>query len=132
MSSKSISKGKRAERELARLLQERLGGSVSRNLQQTRDGGFDLTGPVLERVALEVKRCERLSISSWWKQTCRQADESGRLPVLAFKQSRKPWNFIVALGDFFDGFEVGERSLDMCATLRLDGFCGLFREAPGG
>lgn len=63
---------------------------LSRNLDQTRIGGYDVLG--LDWMALEVKRQEKLSIPMWWRQCCSQADAS-QVPVLAYRQNRGPWRF---------------------------------------
>lgn len=85
-------KGKQGEREFAKKLGEGLGIEFTRNLDQVRNGGYDLIG--LEQLAIEVKRCETLCIGSWWKQAKSQAKE-GQTPVLAYRQSRKPWTVVV-------------------------------------
>ena len=68
MPPKAITKGKSAERELAKLLGDHLGLELSRNLDQTRDGGYDLIG--LPGIALEVKRCERLNYTGMVATSC--------------------------------------------------------------
>ena len=83
----SRSKGQRGEREICKLLTERLGFEVKRNLQQYQDGGCDLVG--LDKYAIEIKRQETELINSWWQQTKRQA--KGRMPVLFYRSNRKPW-----------------------------------------
>lgn len=60
MSASAIRKGRSAERELARLLRGHLGEGIARSLQQSAVGGHDLLG--IGRLALEVKRCERLAL----------------------------------------------------------------------
>ena len=85
-------KGKGGEREFAKLLQEGLGIEFNRNLDQVRNGGYDLVG--LDKLAIEVKRCETLCIPAWWRQAISQAKE-GQTPVLAYRQSRMPWTVIV-------------------------------------
>lgn len=112
-------KGGRGERELAKLLAERLGVKVTRNLLQTREGGYDLDG--IDGWALEVKRQENLAINSWWKQTLEQA--KGSKPVLAYRQSRKPWRFIVRLCDVCEDMQ-GDYTAELC----IEGFCQLVRE----
>lgn len=79
-------KGHTAERFIADLL-----GGV-RNLSQTRDGGADVN---ISGLSVEVKRQETLAVETWWKQVCRAADQNGTIPVLAYKQSRKPWVFCI-------------------------------------
>lgn len=118
-------KGASGEREVLALLSERLGIKLERNLSQTRNGGADCIQ--LGRIRLEVKRQERLNISGWWKQAEEQAGyvyipsgiytyKTGHLnaedfpggspgepvrliPVLAYRQSRKPWTFILDASD---------------------------------
>lgn len=86
-------KGKAGEREVADLIFYATGKMVTRNLDQTRDGGHDLNG--IPGLSIEVKRQEKLQINTWWKQTIRQADKVVGTPVLAYRQNRKPWRFIV-------------------------------------
>lgn len=63
---------------------------MERNLVQTRGGGYDVTG--VHWLALEVKRQENLAVPSWWRQAVRQATGS-QIPVLMWRQSRRPWQF---------------------------------------
>lgn len=117
MGASQRNKGAAGERELAKLLSERLDIECYRNLEQSRCGGADLldVGPW----AIEVKRHERLAISTWWGQACQQAKDLW--PALAYRQSRQPWTVLVPLavlvgerGDFVTGHR---------AALSLDGFC---------
>lgn len=89
-------KGSSGERELAAIL---MGWSaevgvyleIERNLEQVRKGGADLNGvPAME---IEVKRREKLSIPSWWRQVCKASEQSGKWPVLAYRGNRQPWRF---------------------------------------
>lgn len=110
MGSLSIQKGKRAEREVANMLNPilvRLVESIQcdpvklkRNLAQTQAGGFDLEG--LPWIAIEIKHHQQVSLGSWWAQTCGQAgtDQGGapivgrkvREPVLIWKKHGGKWN----------------------------------------
>ncbi len=113
-------KGARGERELARILSDKLGEEVVRNLMQTREGGHDLNGVPF---ALEVKRQETLAIDTWWEQATRQAEQAGLPPALAYRPSRRPWRFRVRLCDVNSDL-TGEETADV----DLDGFCLLVRE----
>lgn len=62
---------------------------VQRNQNQTAVGGCDLTNTF--GMAIEVKRQEQLAINTWWEQTKKSAEKNNELPVLIFKQNRKPW-----------------------------------------
>lgn len=96
MGARERKKGQRGENELAALLSDELGISIKRMLGQERDGGADLhVGPL----RIQVKRCETIKIAEWWRQAC--ADAAGGIPVLAYRASRQPWTFIIALGDAF-------------------------------
>ena len=78
---RSQNKGKRAEREVVKLLQpvvnevyESVGlepPELQRNLMQSHKGGYDLAG--LDWLALEVKHQETFQLTAWWEQTKRQA-----------------------------------------------------------
>ena len=92
MSGASRQKGQRGEREICKLLADKLGGEYKRNLMQTQDGGYDVLG--LDGYAIEVKFQEKLQIEKWWEQTVGQASVE-RLPVLFFRRSREPWRVVV-------------------------------------
>lgn len=94
MGARERSKGQRGENELAALLSDELGIPIKRMLGQERDGGADLhVGPL----RVQVKRCETVRLAEWWRQTC--ADAVGGIPVLAYRASRRPWMFRMALAD---------------------------------
>jgi len=91
-------KGANGEREAATLLDgwaAEIGFDVNctRNLEQTRGGGYDLNG--IPGLAIEVKRVEQLNVKAWWAQACRQAEEKVEIPFLMYRQNRKPWTFKV-------------------------------------
>lgn len=94
----SRDKGARGERELSDLLtiyarEVGITLKLSRNLDQTRDGGHDLKGLEQWGLAVEVKRVETPAIAKWWQQAVRQADAVNCQPVLAYRQNRHPWRF---------------------------------------
>lgn len=117
----SRSKGANGERELLRILGDRLGLSLQRNLEQVRYGGADCLD--LPGICLEIKRCEKVAIAQWWEQAKRQTPQ-GKTPCLAYRQSRKPWSFILPLA-----------TLDPTApqaaivTLDLEGFLWWFAKS---
>ena len=91
----SRQKGQRGERQIFALLNSLLGREVfRRNLSQTRAGGADHEADDLP-VALEVKFQEKLNIGTWLKQAREQA--AGRIPALAYRQSREEWTVLVEL-----------------------------------
>lgn len=98
-------KGQSGEREIASTLDaivkdnlRSLGMKVSekpivqRNQNQSAVGGKDLNGTF--GLAIEIKRQENLSINTWWNQCCESAEELGEVPVLLYRQNRKPWKCV--------------------------------------
>lgn len=100
MAINSRTKGASAERELIKLLVDELGEGyeLKRNLEQTREGGYDITG--LPMWALEVKRYAEATpslIKDWWLQATEQARAVAKTPVLAYRLDRRDWRFIVPM-----------------------------------
>jgi hypothetical protein len=89
MSASQRRKGAAAEREVLRLLGEQLGQLLTRNLQQSREGGADCI--CVKGWAIEVKRQEALSRPKWWRQAVEQADRLGVQPMLVYRRSKEPW-----------------------------------------
>ena len=102
-------KGHNAEREFIHYLEENGITGLTRNLDQTRDGGSDVLG--LPQLCIEVKRCETLNIEKWWKQTLNEI-KGRQIPVLAYRQSRKHWT-IITLGNIIYSQEVLRISIDI-------------------
>jgi hypothetical protein len=62
---------------------------VQRNQNQSAVGGNDLTNTF--GMSIEVKRQEQLSVNTWWEQCKKAAEKNNELPVLMYRQNRKPW-----------------------------------------
>lgn len=91
----SRAKGAAAEREFFHLLNGLHGAEVfKRNISQTRAGGCDNDGNL--PVAVEVKRQETLALPAWIRQAQEQAAPH-QIPVLAWRQSRTPWQVAVLM-----------------------------------
>jgi Holliday junction resolvase len=93
VSKASRDKGQRGEREVCKILERHLGTEFKRNLMQTAEGGHDVLG--LKGCAIEVKRCEKLSLEKWWKQTTVQAKEVSSMPVLFYRRNNEEWTVAV-------------------------------------
>ena len=102
MSKASRDKGARAEREVLHLLGDELGIELTRNLQQTREGGADCLA--VWGWAIEIKRQESLSRPAWWRQAVRQAAGIGE-PMLLYRRNREPWQAWIHTrdGDYREG-----------------------------
>ena len=118
MSASQRRKGATAENELANLLGEWLGITLKRQLGQERDGGSDIR---LGRAHIQVKRCETLAIPAWWRQAV--ADAGDGLPVLAWRQSRRPWTFRVPLSALLPDADDG-----LTCDMGIDAFEWFCRE----
>jgi hypothetical protein len=94
MSINIRTKGQNGEREAGTILGRMLGvGSLARNLEQVRSGGADLLD--ISGLCIEVKRHETLAVNTWWRQVSIAADKRGDIPVLMYRQNRKPWHFCI-------------------------------------
>lgn len=93
----SRNKGQRGEREFFARMNEFLPENLrmARTLDQTRDGGSD---GHTDLFAIEVKRCETLSLPKWLAQARAQAS-NGQTPVLAYRQNRGDWNILVDMSE---------------------------------
>jgi len=90
-------KGASGEREMCKWLHKKMHIPLpTRNLEQVRSGGSDIID--IEPFFIEVKRCEILDLPSWWRQVVVETKkEVGDIePVVAFRQNRKPWEFLIS------------------------------------
>lgn len=92
----SRAKGQRGERDFLKQLSAllELDTPLTRNLQQTRNGGCDCVE--LPGLAIEIKNCKTIEISKWLKQAEASAEDLGAVPILAYKERRK-WRVMVPL-----------------------------------
>ncbi len=89
------SKGASGERELAKFLHSNLpiDNMPQRNLEQVRSGGGDLLVPPF---LYECKRVEALNLADWWYQAVVAGQRAELEPVVAFRQNKKPWEFLIS------------------------------------
>ena len=97
MGRRSLTKGKRGEREAAAEIRRLFGTDASRGRQYC--GGPDspdiVTG--IEDVHFEVKRAESLQLYAAIEQATR--DAAGKVPVVLHRRNCKPWLAIVPLDE---------------------------------
>jgi hypothetical protein len=101
----SRAKGKSGERELIgelkKLLPSEMTSELTRNLDQTRDGGHDILG--LDGWALEVKRYAEVlpaDLDRFWKQAYEQASRNdGARPALCFREDRRAWRTVIHVSE---------------------------------
>ena len=85
-------KGKAAETEFINKFQSLFPETIQRNLEQVRSGGSDVTN--CDPFVIEIKRVEKLDFNSWWRQVV-AATKSPLVSVVAYRQSRQPWKFLL-------------------------------------
>ncbi len=94
----SQTKGRRAEQEVSRLLQAQ-GFEVRPGAPLSFGRKPDIIG--LPGVHIEIKRHERLEISTWMKQAAEDAERFGDgLPAVIFRCNRTPWRVVMELEDW--------------------------------
>ena len=126
MSASQRLKGQRGEREAFRLMSDRLGTIVRRNIDQARKGGAD--GLDIPGWAVEVKRQQRAYVEQWWRQAVDQAAacEPPRRPLLLYRANHKPWRAVLRLRDLADQY-AGQPDHER-VELTLDAACTVIRE----
>lgn len=127
MSASQRLKGQRGEREAFRLMSDRLGTVVRRNIDQARHGGAD--GMDLPGWAVEVKRQQRAFVELWWRQAVEQAAacEPPRRPLLLYRANHKPWRAVLRLADVADQY-AGQPPHER-VEMTLDAACTVIRES---
>tara|TARA_R110002110_G_scaffold71771_7_gene191506 strand:- start:249 stop:668 length:420 start_codon:yes stop_codon:yes gene_type:complete len=115
----SRNKGKRGEREAARVLRDVFGCEFRRSQQYA--GGVDsadvVGGP--DDLHWEVKHQERMRLYDWIDQAV--ADSGERTPLVLHRQNRKEWlvtlrvNDLVALGRILGRWDTRKSSTDSCS-----------------
>lgn len=93
----SRAKGQRGEREALKALGDELGAILTRNLQQTREGGADCLQ--VKGFAIEIKRKESLARPTWWRQACDQAERVGAEPMVLYRRNREQWQALIHIGN---------------------------------
>lgn len=131
MGKMSRDKGARGEREAIAVLADELGAKIgkqlSRNLQQTRDGGTG--GDILSLGVwrIEVKRAQAPLYSVWWRQAVDQAGDG--VPVIMSRLDRQRWQLRVHISDVLPD-EFGDWPRDDFSgvmMMTVQAFCSLVR-----
>lgn len=143
MAINSRTKGASAEREFANEIYQWSGIRLTRNLEQTRSGGFDLivhpdeVGPIADAfrtLAIECKRYRAVTpalIKTWWQQAREQAEPYHSFPVLAYRADRQDWHVIAPLS-LINPDLTRSLSLDCTASMGVVAFCSIVRESGAG
>lgn len=98
MGKASIDKGKRGEREFAKLCREQGYTDVRRGQQYNGLEGDDVVG--LPFLHIEVKRVERLNLIDAISQSKRDT-KNNDLPIVAHKKNRCEWLVTMRMDDWF-------------------------------
>lgn len=134
----SRNKGAGGEREFAKAIHDELGVSLSRNLEQSRNGGHDLLvtnddhplAASLNRFAPEVKRYANATpalVQRWWQQAVRQAEAVGKWPLLAYRSDRCPWVIVLPMCAISRTYPLWP-ALELAVSLSVAAFAAVIRE----
>ena len=98
---RSRDKGKRGEREVAKIFQE-AGFTAKRAVQYNGRPGTAADVVGIPGLHIEVKLVEKESIRAWYRQAQRDAHASpeNEMPVIVHRKSREPWLVTMSLEDF--------------------------------
>lgn len=98
---RSRDKGKRGEREVAKIFQES-GFHARRSVQYNGRPGTAADVVGIPGLHLEVKFVEKERIREWYRQAERDATASPDkdIPVIVHRKSWDPWLVTLSLGDF--------------------------------
>jgi hypothetical protein len=99
---------------------------IQRNQNQSAVGGCDLNN--VFDMAIEVKRQEQLAVGSWWEQCVKSAARNNELPVLIYRQNRKPWKIRTFAFLHVPGKDGGWGSHQIVAEFDEKTFKAWFRE----
>lgn len=134
----SRAKGAGGEREFSRVIHQHLGVELVRNLEQSRNGGHDLTttgtDPVslaLDAYAIEVKRYMAVTpsmLAVFWEQATQQAARAERIPVLAYREDRREWLIVAPLHAINPEIFQPWPGIEWTCTMAVSAFCTLVRE----
>ena len=106
----SREKGKKGEREFARLCREHGFANARRSQQYSGiNGDADVVG--LEGIHIEVKRVERLNIDEAMKQSIRDSRE-GEMPIVAHRRNREEWKVTMRAEDWFEFYKAWRDSVE--------------------
>jgi len=118
----SQQKGKRGEREVAKLINKYLGTNVRRT---PSSGGLSIKGDIIDinpdsiafQFHFEIKNTKKLFIPKWWKQI--YSDCGRKIPVNIFKMDGKFYSML-ELKDWLDGLAEIEQLKDEISLLKQD------------
>lgn len=108
MSKSQREKGKRGEREVAKILRDHGYDSARRGVQYS--GGPDSPDVVgVDGFHIEVKRTEQCRPYDYLKQSKSDASED-EVPIVVHRQNDKPWIVIMDFEDFLNLIDTKEKA----------------------
>lgn len=103
MAINSREKGKRGEREWAKICREQGFTAARRGQQYSGVEGKDIVG--LPKIHTEVKRVQRLNISNAMKQAIGDA-KNDEIPIVAHRKDREEWLITMLATDWFEFYKA--------------------------
>lgn len=107
-------KGFQFERDLAKMLTERLSIPFKRGLGQTRNGGAEVCDVYSEEIPwlhIEAKRQKKCNIKAALKQAIEDIGEQKKFPVAITKDDHEDILVTMKLGDWMELFSAAMESL---------------------
>ncbi len=105
MGAKSQRKGRAAELELTRILQD-CGYPAEAGRARSYGEVPDISG--LPGVHIEVKRRENVNLSAALEQAKRDSERFGGLPAVFHRRNRESWRVTMELRDWLELYERGK------------------------
>lgn len=105
----SREKGKRGEREFAKVCREHGYSEAKRGQQYSGIEGEDVVG--LPHIHVEVKRQENVSIEAALNQA--QRDAKGKPAIVAHRKNRERWRVTMDIEDFFTMYREFEAGISL-------------------
>lgn len=94
-------KGARTEREVCHIIEQIAGDKVSRNLEQTREGGADVHwGPF----ALEVKARQTIAMPEWQRQVREAVAGTDKIPAVVYRRNGEDFWISLPFSEFLKMF----------------------------
>lgn len=98
----SREKGKRGEREIAKILREHGYGDAKRTAQYCGSTGEAADVEGLRGFHLEVKHQETIRLDEWWNQAVHDSTFTGNIPLVVFRKNHQKWRVCMDFETFLE------------------------------
>lgn len=125
-------KGSAFERQIAKALEDELGISFKRDLEQYRASDHGDLIPSDDAFPFVVE-CKRYAEGTgcrpnWWAQAQAAADAVGKMPCVIYKYDRRDVRVVVPFTALHRAFGSGDHTSNHQAEMSIEAFCYIVRE----